>query len=131
MSSTPTILIVDDYLDALQVWELYLTSEGFNVLTAADGHAALESAIGHHPDLIVLDLELPGLSGFEVARHLRAQADTRHIPLIAATGYSYLKQLEQARHAGFDTIVIKPCDPQALVAEIRRLLPPTPPAVAN
>jgi CheY-like chemotaxis protein len=53
---------------------------------------------------------------------LRGHEDTRDIPMIAATGYSYAKDLEEARKAGFDTIVVKPCDPEALVAEIRRLL---------
>ena len=117
-----TILVVDDYLDALQVWDMYLRAVGFNVLTAADGPSALEQAMAHRPDLIVLDLELPGLSGFEVARILRSDDRTRHIPLIAATGYSHVKQLEAARQSGIDAVVVKPCDPESLVAEIRRLL---------
>src|SRR6476660_377043 len=122
MSPNSTILLVDDYRDALDVWRLYLRTEGFAVLTAADGLAALSVATEAQPDLIVLDLELPGKTGIEVARILRAQPSTQHIPLIAATGYSQVKQLDQAREIGFDAIVIKPCDPEALVLEIRRLL---------
>ncbi|MEZ5284604.1 MAG: response regulator [Vicinamibacterales bacterium] len=122
MAATPTVLVVDDYPDALQVWSLYLRSAGFEVLTAADGRDALAQIGSHHPDLVVLDLELPGLSGFQVARQLREQPETRTLPLIAATGYSYTKQLDQARQAGFDAILVKPCDPDTLVAEIRRLL---------
>jgi CheY-like chemotaxis protein len=122
MPSPSKILIVDDYRDALDVWRLYLRSEGFSVLTAADGVAAITVATEEHPDLIVLDLELPGKTGIEVAQTLRAQASTRGIPLIAATGYSHVKQLDLARKAGFDTVVVKPCDPVALVGEIRRLL---------
>jgi CheY-like chemotaxis protein len=123
MSSPSTILLVDDYPDALDVWGLYLRAVGFSVLTAADGPTALEVATQHHPDLIVLDLELPGKSGIEVATILRAQPSTRDIPLIAATGYSHVKQLNLARESGFDSVVIKPCDPDALLREIRRLLP--------
>jgi CheY-like chemotaxis protein len=118
----PTILIVDDYRDALDVWRVYLRSEGFSVLTAADGVAALSVATKERPDVIVMDIELPGKTGIEVAETLRAQASTRGIPLIAATGYSHEKQLDLAREAGFNTVVVKPCDPVALVSEIRRLL---------
>jgi two-component system, cell cycle response regulator DivK len=117
-----TILIVDDYEDALQVWDLYLQAYGFEVLTAASGTAALAEARIHNPDLIVLDLELPDLSGMEVARRLRADEATRHIPRIAVTGYSQARQLDEARRAGFETILIKPCDPEDLVAAIHRLL---------
>lgn len=128
VSSRPRLLIVDDYADALDVWEVYLRTEGFDVLTAADGQTALEEAIREKPDVIVMDLELPGKSGFEVAQDLKARPDTCMIPLIAATGYSHAKQLDLARASGFDAVMVKPCDPQSLVAEIRRLLrrPETP-----
>ncbi len=122
MATASTILIVDDYPDALDVWELYLRSEGFRVLTAASGYEALSCAAAAIPDMVVLDLQLPDVSGFEVARELRSRAGTCHIPLIAATGYSHAHQLEQARQSGFDSVIVKPCDPDALVAEIRRLL---------
>jgi two-component system cell cycle response regulator DivK len=117
-----TILVVDDYLDALDVWEMYLRTEGFNVLTAADGHRALATATAALPDLIVMDLDLPGLSGIEIARDLRSRLATRHIPLIAATGHSDVAQLDRARQAGFDAVIMKPCDPSMLLVEIRRLL---------
>ena len=116
------ILIVDDYPDALDIWALYLGSLGYRVSTAGDGESAIAQAERLLPDLIVLDLELPRLSGFEVAEHLRANPDTQLIPLIAATGYSHEKQLDRARAAGFDRIVVKPCDPDRLVEEIERLL---------
>jgi CheY-like chemotaxis protein len=122
MASAATVLVVDDYLDALHVWDLYLRSVGFNVLTAADGPSALAQVDEHHPDVIVLDLELPGISGFDVARTLRSQPATRHIPLIAATGYSHATQIEAAKACGIDSVVVKPCDPESLVGEIRRLL---------
>ena len=126
MSSGKHILIVDDYPDALDIWALYLGSMGYRVSTAGDGAAAIAQAELLLPDLIVLDLELPRVSGFDVAKRLRANPDTQFIPLIAATGYSHMRQLDRAREAGFDRIVIKPCDPDVLVEEIERLLqPPT------
>lgn len=116
------ILVVDDYPDALEIWSLYLRSLGYEVDTADDGLKAVEQAHNHPPDVIVLDLELPGITGFEAAIRLRQSPDTSHIPLIAATGYSHVKQLDQARDSGFDSIVVKPCEPAALVAEVERLL---------
>jgi CheY-like chemotaxis protein len=122
MTSGKHILIVDDYPDALDIWALYLRSMGYRVSTANDGATAIEQAERLLPDLIVLDLELPRISGFEVAQHLRANPNTRAIPLIAATGYSHIRQLDRAREAGFDQIVVKPCDPDLLIEEIERLL---------
>jgi two-component system, cell cycle response regulator DivK len=119
---SPSLLIVDDYPDALDVWGVYLRAEGFKVLTASDGQTAFAEAVREKPDVIIMDLELPGKSGYEVARDLKARPDTCAIPLIAATGYSHVKQLDLARASGFDAVMVKPCDPQSLVAEIRRLL---------
>src|SRR5437879_6431215 len=112
VTPNPHILLVDDYPDTLDVWGVYLRAQGFQVLTAADGESALAEAVSKRPDLIVLDLEMPGPSGYEVATALKARTDTHAIPLIAATGYSHGKQLELARAAGFDTIMVKPCDPR-------------------
>ena len=126
MAPTPAgkhILIVDDYADALDVWAIYLTAAGYRVSTAVDGASAIAKAHQLLPDLIVLDLELPGISGFEAARALRGDPETADIPLIAATGYSHLRQLDLAREVGFDAVVVKPCDPDMLLAEIERLAP--------
>jgi CheY-like chemotaxis protein len=122
MTAGKHILIVDDYPDALDIWAIYLQALGYRVSTAGDGAEAIAQAERLHPDLIVLDLELPRVSGFDVAKRLRANPETKHIPLIAATGYSHVKQLDRAREAGFDQIVIKPCDPDLLVEEIERHL---------
>ena len=116
------ILIVDDYPDALEIWTLYLRSLGYQVTTAADGTSAVSQAEQLLPDLIVLDLELPGISGFEAAKRLRHNPATHDIPLIAATGYSHHRQLAMAREAGFDHVVVKPVDPDSLLEEIERLL---------
>ena len=122
MAAARTILVVDDYPDVLDVWEIYLRAEGFRVLTAATGQQALATATADIPDLVVMDLDLPDVSGFEVARELRSRAATRHVPLIAATGYSDVVQQDKARQSGFDSVIVKPCDPGALVVEIHRLL---------
>lgn len=116
------ILIVDDYPDALEIWSLFLRLRGYRVSTAADGASALAEAEQSLPDLIVLDLELPGISGFEAARRLRRNPVTQDIPLIAATGYSHQRQLTMAREAGFDHVVVKPVDPDSLIEEIEHLL---------
>ena len=118
----PHILIVDDYPDALDILAIYLRSMGFRVSTAVDGAEAIAAAESLAPDLIVLDLELPGVSGFEAARAIRRRPDTRDIPIIAATGYSHQRQLAMAREAGFDRIVVKPVEPDLLVDEIEDLL---------
>jgi CheY-like chemotaxis protein len=114
------ILLVDDYRDSREMWSLFLRSQGYDVTTAADGLDAVEIAALAHPDVIVMDLDLPGITGFEAARRLRRLAATANIALIAATGYSHPRQAEQARAAGFDAVVFKPCDPIRLVAEIDR-----------
>jgi two-component system, cell cycle response regulator DivK len=122
MPAAATILIVDDYPDALDVWDLYLRASGFEVLRAEDGNEALKTACEHVPDLVVMDLELPGLSGCQVASALRQRDDTRHIPLIASTGHSLPAKLDEARRSGFDLVLIKPCDPAELVEAIHKHL---------
>lgn len=104
------------------MWGLYLRSLGYEVLTADNGIDALALARSMPLDVVVMDLELPGLSGFEAARQIREDARLGTLPLIAATGYSHSKQLDEARSAGFDAVVVKPCDPATLVAEIQRQL---------
>ena len=120
--ATTRILLVDDYPDAWEMWGLYLRSLGYEVVTAEDGLKAVEEAHRTQPDVAILDLDLPGITGFEAAVRLRAAADTAEMPLIAATCYSHPTQLDRARRCGFDSILVKPCEPMALVAEVQRLL---------
>ncbi|MGE0813998.1 MAG: response regulator [Vicinamibacterales bacterium] len=118
-----TVLLVDDFADAVEVWEMFLGAAGFTVVTAADGRSGLEKATALKPDVVVMDLQMPGLTGAEVARALRGDPATRHIPLIAVTGHSRV-HLGDAQADGFDSLIVKPCDPDDLVAEIRRLARP-------
>jgi CheY-like chemotaxis protein len=117
-----TVLVVDDYADARNVWAEYLHLAGFAVLTAADGPEALATVQSNLPDVILLDLELPGLSGLEVAAELKASPETRHIPLIATTGHSLATHGEAATQAGFACVLVKPCEPNDVIAEIQRLI---------
>ena len=114
------VLLVDDYPDVLEMWGLYLRLKGYDVDTAADGLEAVERAHEHVPDVVVLDLGLPGITGCEVAERLREAEDTADVPLIAATGYA--NRLAEARQSGFDAIVLKPCAPADLEKEIQRQL---------
>lgn len=121
-STRPRVLVVDDYVDATEVWSLYLRSAGFDVDVANDGLEAIERALTGRPDIVVMDLNLPGCSGIDVARALRADPQASAIPLIAATGCADRRELDAAR-SFFQLIVAKPCDPADLVVQIRRLLP--------
>ncbi len=117
-----TVLVVDDYADARNVWAEYLHLAGFDVLTAADGPEALATVQSNPPDVILLDLEMPGLSGLDVAAQLKASPETRHIPLIATTGHSLATHGAAAASAGFARVLVKPCLPDEVIAEIRRLV---------
>jgi CheY-like chemotaxis protein len=127
------ILLVDDYPDAVDVWALYLRVCGFEVICATDGAAALELALRDAPDAAILDLELPGLSGVELARSIRRDGRLGGIPLIAMTGHSQAARLAEARAAGFNLVITKPCEPERLAFEVQRLLgaAAVPPATAN
>jgi CheY-like chemotaxis protein len=116
------LLLVDDYPDALEMWSYFLRSSGYHVMTARTGLEAIERAEGGDPDLILLDLQLPEMSGLDAARRLRASQKTAHIPLIAVTGFSQAREHDAAREAGFIAVMVKPCDPVGLLAEVERVL---------
>ena len=84
--------------------------------------SSLAEAVERRPDLIVMDLELPRMSGLDVAKALRQREDTRNIPLIVATGYSHAQTLAESQDVIVDAVIVKPCDPDKLVSEIKRLL---------
>jgi two-component system cell cycle response regulator DivK len=116
------IMLVDDYVDNREVYAHYLRYKGYRVEEAEDGHQALEKAARYRPDLIVMDLALPGLDGWEATRRLKGDPQTREIPVIALTGHAMEGQSDRAKAAGCDAFVVKPCEPSQLENHIRALL---------
>ena len=121
----PLILVVDDYDDAREMYAEYLQFCGFRVAEARNGNEALEQAFALMPDLILMDLSLPGMDGWEATRQLKADERTRNIPVVALTGHALVGASEGARRAGCDSFVTKPCLPDDLVVEVRRMLEQT------
>ena len=120
--SSPLILVVDDYQDAREMYAEYLQFSGFRVAEARNGNEAVDQAFALKPDLILMDLSLPGMDGWEATRRLKADASTRHIPIVALTGHALAGASEGAKKAGCDSFVTKPCLPDDLVVEVRRML---------
>jgi len=116
------VLVVEDYQDAREMYAAYLQFSGFDVAEAGNGVEAVEKATELLPDIVLMDLALPRMDGWEATRRLKGDPRTRHIPIVALTGHALAGHAEGAREAGCDSFVTKPCLPDALVAEIRRLL---------
>ncbi|HTI40343.1 MAG TPA: response regulator [Vicinamibacterales bacterium] len=119
---SPLILVVDDYQDAREMYAEYLQFSGFRVAEARNGNEAVAQAFSLRPDLILMDLSLPGMDGWEATRVLKADDRTKHIPVVALTGHALAGASEGARKAGCDSFVTKPCLPDDLVVEVRRML---------
>jgi CheY-like chemotaxis protein len=115
-----SILIVEDNADARDVLRVLLELEGHEVETAEEGQAALELARTKDPDIALVDIGLPGIDGYEVARRLRAR-DPRRPLLIALTGYGQPEDRRRATDAGFDDVLVKPVDPVTLTALLATL----------
>ena len=120
--SQPLILVVDDYQDAREMYAEYLQFSGFRVAEARNGNEAVAQALELKPDLILMDLSLPGMDGWEATRVLKADDRTRRIPIVALTGHALAGASEGAKRAGCDSFVTKPCLPEDLVKEIRKVL---------
>jgi CheY-like chemotaxis protein len=118
----PRVLLVDDYPDAREMYTEYLEFSGFDVVQAVNGMEALQRAADTAPDIILMDLSLPVMDGWEATRRLKADARTAGIPVVALTGHALAGISEGARQAGCDAFVTKPCLPEDLVTEIRRIL---------
>ncbi len=119
----PAVLIVDDYRDTTDMYATYLDLAGFRALKAHDGYEALELAAAEMPDVILMDLSLPGIDGFEVTRRLKNDPATCHIPVIALTAHAIAAgQLDDLVAGGFDDLILKPCLPDALASEIHRII---------
>ena len=118
----PLILVVDDYQDAREMYAEYLQYSGFRVAEARNGNEAVDQAFALRPDLILMDLSLPGMDGWEATRRLKADESTRHIPIVALTGHALAGASDGAKKAGCDSFVTKPCLTDDLVVEVRRML---------
>ena len=118
----PLVLVVEDYQDAREMYSAYLSFSGYRVAEATNGIEAIDKTIELMPDIILMDLALPRMDGWEATRRLKMDDRTKHIPIVALTGHALAGHAEGARQAGCDAFVTKPCLPDALVAEIQRML---------
>jgi two-component system, cell cycle response regulator DivK len=117
----PLILLVEDHQDTRQMYAEFLEID-FEVLTAPDGEQALEAARLHRPDLLITDLSLPGIDGFELIAQVRQDPGLRAIPIICLSGYGGHSYEERAEAAGCDRILLKPCLPDTLAQVAAELI---------
>lgn len=118
----PLVLVVDDYQDAREMYAEYLEFSGFRVAEAQNGAEALEKAFSLIPDVILMDLSLPIIDGWEATRRLKNDDRTRAIPVVALTGHALAGEGKGEQEVRCDAFVIKPCLPDTLVAEVKRVL---------
>ncbi|MCS6861329.1 MAG: response regulator [Abditibacteriales bacterium] len=116
------ILVVDDEVTHLHLIATILRAEGFEVLTAEDGERALDIAKRNHPDLILLDIAMPLLDGWEVLRRLRDDHSTAATPVFIVTARAQKSDIEQGRRLGVEDYITKPFDPVDLVNRVRQRL---------
>jgi two-component system alkaline phosphatase synthesis response regulator PhoP len=116
------ILIVEDEKDIIKMLDYNLKKEGFRVIDARDGEDALDLAVGEHPDLILLDLMLPGIDGLEVCKALKKTAKTALIPIIMLTAKSQESDKVVGLELGADDYITKPFSPRELIARIKAVL---------
>jgi two-component system cell cycle response regulator DivK len=121
------ILVVEDQPDNRQILRDLLTSADFEVIEAEDGEAGLAAAAAHRPDLILMDIRLPVLDGYEATRRLKADPTLHAIPVIAVTAHALSGDEDKARAAGCDAFISKPYSPRQLLAKVREYLSPLAP----
>jgi len=113
-AQTSRVLVVDDNMDAADMLVMMLQLFGHEVRAAYTGQTALETAVEYQPDVVLLDIGLPDMNGYEVARHLRQQPQTKDVKLIAMTGYGQDSDRQRSQEAGCEHHLVKPVDPQKL-----------------
>ena len=116
------ILVVEDTEDNRQIVRDLLASAGYELIEAADGEAGVAMAAAHKPDLILMDLQLPVMDGYEATRRIKADPALQHIPIIAVTSYALSGDEARIRAAGCDGYVAKPFSPRQLLAKVREFL---------
>jgi CheY-like chemotaxis protein len=123
----PVVLIAEDQQELRQLYAEHLTMSGFDVIEAVNGAEAIDLTSSRLPDVILMDLSMPVVDGWEATKRLRADIRTKHIPVVALTAHDGSGELERATSAGCDWFVPKPCPPAALITEVRRILSATRP----
>jgi two-component system cell cycle response regulator DivK len=117
-----SILLVDDFEDGLDMYAEYLTYRGYQVIAARNGEEAIRKARRYRPDVILLDIRMPGMTGTDVMRVLRTDPSFAHVPIVALTAHALDKERVAALDAGFDDLIPKPCIPDQLVLSVERIL---------
>jgi two-component system cell cycle response regulator DivK len=120
---TKRVLLVEDNPHNRKIFSGMLTHSGFEVIEAEDGHQAIAAMAKQLPDIVLMDLSIPGIDGWEVTRRFKADARTKAVPIIALTAHAMRGDEERARAAGCDHYLAKPVSPKKVVEEVRRLLP--------
>jgi two-component system, cell cycle response regulator DivK len=121
---TKRILVVEDQEDNRRILRDLLAHAGYEVIEVGDGEEAVTAAAAHHPDVILMDIQLPLLDGYEATRSMKANPALKHIPIIiVVTSYALSSDEGKARAAGCDAYVAKPYSPRALLAKIREYAP--------
>jgi two-component system cell cycle response regulator DivK len=116
------ILVVEDTEDNRKILRDLLTSAGFELIEATDGESGIRMANEERPDLILMDIQLPLVNGYEATRRIKANPDTRHIPILAVTSYALSGDEAKAIEAGCDGYIAKPFSPRNLLAKVRDFL---------
>ena len=122
LSQKTLILVAEDYQDTREMYGEFLTRAGFGVALASDGLEAVTKAYELGPDLIVMDLSMPGMDGAKANLRLKADMRTKHIPVLLLTAYELEHLSPEISEAGFAGFLTKPCMPNDLIAEINRVL---------
>ena len=117
------ILVIEDMEDNRRILRDLLTNAGFDLIEAVDGEKGIVAAAEHRPDLILMDIQLPIVDGYEATRRIKANPELRHIPIIAVTSYALSGDEAKTREAGCDGYVAKPYSPRQLLAKVREFLP--------
>jgi two-component system, cell cycle response regulator DivK len=117
------ILVVEDTEDNRQILRDVLNDAGFDLIEAGDGEEGVRMAAEFHPDLVLMDIQLPIVDGYEATRRIKADPALRHIPVIAVTSYALSQDEKKAFAVGCSGYVAKPFSPRALLAKIREFLP--------
>jgi two-component system cell cycle response regulator DivK len=117
------ILVVDDQEDNRRILRDLLSSVGYELIESEDGAQAVVAAAAHQPDLILMDIQMPILDGYDATRQIKADPKLRAIPVIAVTSYALSGDEDKARAAGCDAYIAKPYSPRQLLARVREFLP--------